>query len=70
MGMLYAWATPEYLLWHMTIGQVIMLHNYAVEIRSPDTESDTGTTLKSADAVRAKREELRKLYGDIDGDVR
>lgn len=65
MGMFYAWATPDYLMWHMTIGQVILLHNKAVEIRSPE-KPETGSRFSSAEEVKAKREELRKLYGSIE----
>jgi hypothetical protein len=66
MGMLYAWATPEYLLWRMTIGQVILMHNRAMEIKYPDPDKKE-SEFQSADDVVAKREELRKLYGAIDG---
>jgi hypothetical protein len=67
MGMLYAWATPEYLMWNMTIGQILLLHNLAVDIRSPEEKKSTG--LSSAAEVVAKRDELRKLYGAIDGNA-
>lgn len=65
MGMFYSWATPDYLLWHMTIGQVILMHNRAVEIRTPKDPREKGSQFSSAEEVKAKREELRKLYGAI-----
>ena len=65
MGMMYAWATPDYMLWNMTIGQIILLHNKAVEIRTPPEPGKKESALNSAEDVKAKREELRKLYGSI-----
>lgn len=65
MGMLYAWATPEHLLWEMTLGQVILLHNKAIEIRTPTDPDKPKTTLKTADDVLRVREQLREQYGAI-----
>lgn len=31
MGMMYAWATPEYLLDHMSIPQIMMYYEYGME---------------------------------------
>jgi hypothetical protein len=69
MGMLYAWATPEYVMWHMTIGQAILLHNHAVDIRNPKPEVEKGSSFQSAEDVKRKREELVQLYGAIDGNT-
>jgi hypothetical protein len=35
MALLYSWATKEYLLWNMTIGQLIMYHNIGIELKYP-----------------------------------
>ena len=66
MGVRFAWATPEYILWRMTIGQVMMFLQYANE--KPEPDSNGG--VKSADKMTyeeaiAKRDELRKQFGDI-----
>jgi hypothetical protein len=62
MGMLYAWATPDYLLWHMTIGQVIMLHNKAIEIRTPKKD---GQAEHDADELVARRDEIRRTFPEL-----
>jgi hypothetical protein len=76
MGLLYAWATKEYLLWEMTIGQIILYHNKGMEIKYPDPNKKSGPSLLnySADELRKIRdeimprqtkEELQAKYGDI-----
>ena len=72
MGLLYAWATPEYLLWHMTIGQVIMLHNRGIELKypKPGGQHDYSDYAAARDDLHEKFPELRAQYGDIDGDTR
>jgi len=71
MALLYPWATKEYLLWHCTIGQIVLYHNLGIEMkygkRDPD---DPG--IKTADKMtpaelKAKRDELRTQFGDING---
>lgn len=39
MALLYPWATKEYLLWSMTIGQLIMYHNAGIELKYPSQEA-------------------------------
>ena len=36
MALLYPWATKEYLLWEMTIGQIVAYHNIGIEIKYPN----------------------------------
>lgn len=62
MGMLYAWATPEYMLWNMTIGQLILLHNEAVAIRTPKKEGERD---HSADELLERREEIRQTFPEL-----
>ncbi len=31
MGSMYAWATPDYLLDHMSIEQILMYYNYGID---------------------------------------
>lgn len=66
MALLYPWATKEYLLWNMTIGQIMLYHNLGIEMKypSPDKEKDSLKD-RSYDEVKAIREDLRNKYGAI-----
>jgi len=57
MALMFPWATKEYLLWEMTIGQIVMYHNRAMEIRN-------GSKPKSALAGKSARE-LKKMRDEI-----
>jgi hypothetical protein len=77
MALLYPWATKEYLLWNMTIGQIIFYHNKGIEIKNGIVSKDGPSLLnKSADELRKMRDEYKKQieiehkalaekYGDI-----
>jgi hypothetical protein len=76
MALMYPWATKEYLLWNMTIGQIILYHNMGVEIRSGKTPDEKPSLLDlDASELRAMRDEMRNQeatkaalaakYGDI-----
>lgn len=58
MAILYPWATKEYLLWEMTIGQLIMYHNAGIEIKYP--APDTGKGKGLSDMTPAERKEARE----------
>jgi hypothetical protein len=69
MALLYPWATKEYLLWEMTIGQIVMYHNLGIEMKY-GAQGDTDTTTKkpsemSYEELKAKRDQLRAQYGEI-----
>ena len=52
----------------MTIGQIVMYQNLGMELKYPRPDTDPGSTKNmTAEEVRAKRDELRKQYGAIDG---
>ena len=57
MALLYPWATKEYLLWNMTIGQIVMYHNKAMDIKNGKGE-------KGAFADKSATE-LKKIRDDI-----
>ena len=68
MGLMYSWATKEYLLWEMTIGQIIMYHNKGFAIMHPDSKEEgkvSGLVDMSEDALRKLRDDMKKQYGDI-----
>jgi len=61
MALLYPWATKEYLLWNMTIGQIVMYHNKAMDIKNGKDGKKT--------FVNKSASELRKIRDDILSDV-
>lgn len=79
MALMYPWATKDYLLWDMSIGQIIMYHNMGIELKYGTGKKSGGLLDKSEDELRAMRDdvrdqfeaearraELRAKYGDID----
>ena len=64
MALLYPWATKEYLLWEMTIGQIVLYHNLGIEMKYPSEKPEGGgQSLKDLGPEAAKkiRDELRAL---------
>jgi hypothetical protein len=60
MGLMYAWATKEYLLWEMTIGQIIMYHNRGISIKNgTDKNTNSGLNGKTLDELRKMRDDSR-----------
>lgn len=79
MALMYPWATKDYLLWDMSIGQIIMYHNMGTELKYGTGKKSGGLLDKGEDELRAMRDdvrdrfeaearraELRAKYGDID----
>jgi hypothetical protein len=79
MGMMYAWATKEYLLWEMSIGQIVMYNNYGKEIQlGVQNNHISKARIKELKEIRdrmkqeeelAKSEERKKEYRAKYGDV-
>lgn len=81
MALLYPWATKEYLLWEMSIGQVILYHNRGMDLKYGTGERKPGLLDKSAEELRKMRDEakaqasaekaeatkaaMRAKYGDV-----
>ncbi len=67
MGIMYSWATKEYLLEQMTFGQIVMYLNHGIEIKYPKPEKKPGEpeklTDKSSEELTAYRDKLREQYG-------
>lgn len=61
MALMYPWATKEYLLWNMSIGQIILYHNIGMEIKYGKGKSGgaaLGLTGLSAEELRRMRDEI------------
>lgn len=68
MGMMYSWATKEYILWQMTWAQLLLYINEGLNQKYPQSERQNAKKAVEMgyDELKAKREELRRLYGKID----
>lgn len=68
MGMMFSWATKEYILWEMSLGQLVMYHNIAIDIKNGTVKKgQKKLSEKSIEEIKKTRDELRMLYGAIDG---
>jgi hypothetical protein len=65
MALLYPWATKEYLLWEMTIGQIFMYHNKGIDIKNGKKVEAPGFNEKTVEELKMLRDEYKKQYGDI-----
>lgn len=61
MALLYPWATKEYLLWQMSIGQIVMYHNIGIEMKYPPPPGPDGKPKKTAAEYKKARTELREI---------
>jgi len=53
MALMFPWATKEYLLWEMSLGQLVMYHNLGIEQKYP--RPDAGKpSLQNMSAAEAK----------------
>jgi hypothetical protein len=70
MALLYPWATKEYLLWEMSLGQIILYHNLGIEQKYGNVKSRKPKKASEMDYEELKklREKLRSEYGDIGED--
>ena len=70
MALLYPWATKEYLLWEMSIGQVFLYHNLGVEMRYGRREKAGKKTLRGAShaELKAAQAEARRQLGLREGE--
>lgn len=65
---MYPWATKEYLLWEMTIGQIIFYYNKGISIKNGEKDNVEldGDNLEELKKIREQmREDYRKQYGDV-----
>ena len=61
MALLYPWATKEYLLNEMSIGQIIMYYNLGMETKYPSEDSVDGKLKNmSYEQLKALRDEMRE----------
>jgi hypothetical protein len=66
MALMYPWATKEYLLWQMSLGQIILYYNLGSDAKYGKGEGET-PSLKNMppDELKKLRDELRAQYGEI-----
>jgi hypothetical protein len=69
MALLFPWATKEYLLWNMTIGQIVMYHNRAMDIKN-GTRAKPTLANKSAAELRKMRDDMMKDVADVENKAR
>lgn len=68
MAFMYPWATKEYLLWEMSLGQVITYHNIGMDLKNGSTKKGPKKLAeRSPEELKKIRDELRQKYGAIDG---
>ena len=70
MALLYPWATKEYLLWEMSLGQIVMYHNLGVELKYGGQRKPGSLKGATYAEVKAAREEARRQLGMRDSDKR
>jgi len=58
MALLYPWATKEYILHNMSLGQLIMYFNLGMKYKYPDPDEEEHP---SYDMLKNARDEMRKL---------
>jgi hypothetical protein len=58
MGMIYAWASPEYLLEHMTLRQIFYFYDQGISLLS-------GKPARNSMPQTPDLEGFNKLYGDV-----
>jgi hypothetical protein len=61
MALLYPWATKEYLLWEMSLGQIILYFNLGMDTKYPPEKKEGVLANKSHAQLKALRDELRQL---------
>jgi hypothetical protein len=63
MALMYPWATKEYLLWNMSLSQIILYHNIGIEIQYPQVKEQGESALSSMSAAerREAREHARRM---------
>lgn len=57
-------------MWNMTIGQLILYHNLGIELKygtGDNQDKPKSVADMSYAELAAKREELRRQYGAVDG---
>ena len=72
MGLLYAWATKEYLLWRMSIGQIIMYHNLGIELKygKPKDDGEPESLANMTNEQKLQwREDMAQAQADKYGDT-
>jgi hypothetical protein len=67
LGMNYAWATPEYLLWHCSLGMCVMFHNIAMDLKYPSDNKETNSLRNaSPEKIAEIKKQIHEMYGETE----
>jgi hypothetical protein len=68
MALMYPWATKEYLLWKMSLGQIVLYHNIGSDLKNGIGSNGKHKSMvgKTYAEVKKKRDELIE-QGYIEG---
>jgi hypothetical protein len=72
MALLFPWATKEYLLWEMSLAQIILYHNIGIELSYPKPEEDDekpSIARMAADEVKKLRDEAKAFMAQEKADA-
>ena len=65
MALLFPWATKEYLLWEMSLSQVILYHNTGVDIKYPKPTDDKSVVKNlSKKELRKQAKESKRIFAE------
>lgn len=63
---MYPWATKEYLLWKMSLAQIVLYHNIGIEFKypkpPPETKDAPSLRLLDRETRKEKIEEARRIW--------
>ncbi len=65
MGILYGWATKEYLLECMSFGQIIMYLNEGLRFKYPKPKKTGGSSGSTGSLVGASAEEIERRRDEL-----
>ena len=71
MALMYPWATKEYILWEMSLPQLILYHNLGIEQKYPSP--DEGKSMlrdMTVEEAKAAREEARRIMAETEDEER
>lgn len=65
MALMFPWATKEYLLWEMDLGQIVAYHNVGLKIKYGKPDKPERLQDMNYKQLKEYRDKMREQYGDI-----